>query len=188
MIDREFLHDIVNLLAIIKGMTEKSAEMINKDPIEQEKIKHKLSRTLDGIQRLETLVNNKRFELKNANKSESKMSKKILIVDDEQDIREIIKDGLAQINLTAIDVGSGNEAIRLLQNEKIDLIITDCNMPNGSGAEIIHFIKTQELPTKVLLMGGDSVEELKGHMYDELISKPFTITKMIETVKRLISS
>jgi len=80
------------------------------------------------------------------------MKKKILVVDDEKDIREIIKIALEQDGFQVIEADNGKKAIELAKNEKPDLITLDIMMPNIDGFEAAKVIKkNRKQPTSLLL-------------------------------------
>ena len=72
--------------------------------------------------------------------------KSILIIDDEPDILDIISLTIERLNLKALTAGNCSEAFSLLKHKKVDLCLTDMNLPDGSGLDIIKYI-TEELPT-----------------------------------------
>ncbi len=114
------------------------------------------------------------------------MSGQVLIVDDEPGIREILRDALEEFGLIVQEASHGVEALKILENEKFDFVLTDVKMPGMSGNELIG--KAQALginQTKfVIVTGGvDPQWDSNSHGPDEvkihgIIEKPFT-TKMI---------
>ena len=67
--------------------------------------------------------------------------KKILAVEDEKDIQELLVFNLESDHLEIKTANSGNEALSILENESFDLIISDIKMPNGSGIELLETLK-----------------------------------------------
>ena len=73
------------------------------------------------------------------------MSKKILIAEDSLTMRSLIVSTIeAMGDYETVEAGNGFEALRILPREKIDLIITDINMPDINGLELISFIRNNE--------------------------------------------
>jgi two-component system chemotaxis response regulator CheY len=73
------------------------------------------------------------------------MSKKILIVDDAKVARQLQKRMLAEMGLTDIlEASDGTEAVELLKNQKVDLILSDWNMPQMSGLELLKHVRSTE--------------------------------------------
>jgi len=69
---------------------------------------------------------------------------KILVVDDEASIREMLKQGLAQMGEFTTEVAhNGLEAIEKIENDVFDLVLTDVKMPEMDGIELLKIIKGQ---------------------------------------------
>lgn len=101
---------------------------------------------------------------------------KLLIVDDEIDIRETLKDYYEQDNYHVLIASSGNEALKILENEDIDFVLSDIRMPDGDGIYLLSEIKKNRInsPT-VLLMSGFSElkrEDAISKGAIDLLSKP----------------
>ena len=81
---------------------------------------------------------------------------KCIIVDDEEDICEIL--GIYLTNINAFDLSyanSGNEAIRLIENNKPDLIICDYKMSNGNGGDVYSHLLKNNINIKYVLCSSD---------------------------------
>ncbi len=117
---------------------------------------------------------------------------KVLLVDDEPYVTEIIGRILSQAKVEPIAASSGEEALHLLRNHSVDLVITDILMPGMSGLELLEKIKElyPTLPVIVLTAHGDfyvAKEALnRGAFY--FLTKPFnksTILNITEKALRL---
>lgn len=117
---------------------------------------------------------------------------KVLLVDDEPHVTEILSRILSQSNLETLSASSGEEALHILRNHKVDLVITDILMPGMNGLELIDKLKTLHpaMPVIVLTAHGDffvAKEALnRGAFY--FLTKPFnkpTIIKIAEKALRL---
>ena len=116
---------------------------------------------------------------------------KILIVDDFSTMRRIIRNMLRQLGYTNIvEAEDGAEALSLLQREKVDFVISDWNMPNMSGLDLLKAIRADEhlKPLPVLLVTAEAlkenvVEALKAGVNNYVV-KPFTA----ETLKGKIDA
>jgi len=116
---------------------------------------------------------------------------KVLLVDDEEDIREILSEMLADLELEVTTAENGKVAYNLiLQNpNKFDLIITDMQMPEMTGPELLNNIRINEAipkqPKIIFITGGVNVDfeddkfskQIDGHLY-----KPFTTKKLNEVL------
>jgi DNA-binding NtrC family response regulator len=82
------------------------------------------------------------------------MAETILIVDDDEDVREIARQALSVRKYIALDTGDPQEAIRMVKEQRIDLLLTDVVMPLMSGTELADRVQAVSASTKVLLMSG----------------------------------
>ena len=109
--------------------------------------------------------------------------KKVLLVEDDNDIHKLIKDILEKERYTIISAYSGTEAISLIEKDNIDLILLDLMLPGLSGEEIIK--KVKDIPIIVIsakISQEDKVEALlKGA--NDYITKPFDTKELIARVK-----
>jgi DNA-binding response OmpR family regulator len=122
------------------------------------------------------------------------MSKRILAVDDDENILRLEKAILEQEGFEVVVARSGPEALKLLKEESIDLILLDVMMPNMDGFTFCRKIKQEEalknIPVVFLTAksGGEALTEgfeSGGVMY---IRKPFTASKLQAVVGTLLES
>lgn len=109
--------------------------------------------------------------------------KKILVVDDSDAIREMVQILLEESGYEPIACRSGEEAV--LHLKEADAVVTDLQMPGGmSGAQLAEITKRRrDIP--VLIMTGEPRLVPKGHLANEIVSKPFrneSITSWVERV------
>lgn len=113
----------------------------------------------------------------------------VLVIDDEEPVREAIIDILELVDIYAISACDGTEGLNLLQKqlENIQLVVLDLSMPGLSGEET--FISIRELnPTiPILISSGFSISEISSQFLDdpncEFMQKPFTLDFLIERVQ-----
>lgn len=116
---------------------------------------------------------------------------KILIVDDALFMRKVIRDLLTANNYTdLIEAGSGEEAVKLYNEHRPDLIIMDITMPAFDGIETIRVLRKIEEDINILMcsaMGQESMvkEALKLGAKDFIV-KPFKAERMLQAVKKLL--
>lgn len=108
------------------------------------------------------------------------MGFKVLIVEDSPTIRSLIVSTLeAAGEFIFFETGSGFEALKMLPRERFDLIITDINMPDINGLELVSFVKKSDLykdiPLLIITTEGSKQDVAKGLALgaDEYIVKPF---------------
>lgn len=118
------------------------------------------------------------------------MRSTILIVDDEKNIREGLAEVFGLEGYEALTASDGQEAIRLLDERYIDLVITDLRMPKVSGAELLHHIKQrwQNIPVIIITAHGD-IHDAVAAMQDgalEFITKPPDIEHLVKLTKNAL--
>jgi two-component system response regulator PilR (NtrC family) len=107
---------------------------------------------------------------------------KILVVDDEQSIRDFLAIMLKKEGHEAVTAGSGADALRAVQNEIFDLVITDVKMPGTDGIEVLKTIKDISPETVVIMITAfaaaeTAVEAMKLGAYDYIV-KPFKVDEL----------
>jgi CheY-like chemotaxis protein len=121
---------------------------------------------------------------------ESKL-KRILVVDDEQSIRDILSKMLSVIGFEVVVAGTGDEGLDLFQDGPFDLVITDLEMPGMDGWTLTSRIKGDSPDTPVLIITGSSkvhvVREMKEPSANSVMIKPFRLAELKRTVQRLLS-
>ncbi len=114
---------------------------------------------------------------------------KLLIVDDEENIREVVKE-YAQLNGYAIDEASdGLEAISLVQDRKYDLVILDIMMPGLDGFSACKRIKEiTEIPVIMLSARNEEFDKLYGFELgvDDYVTKPFSPKELFARIKVIL--
>ena len=114
-------------------------------------------------------------------------SKRVLVVDDEADIRELLDLTLARMGLLADCVGSLAEARRMLAGQRYQLCLTDMRLPDGEGLDLVrHIAETvADLPVAVITAHGsteNAVSALKAGAFD-YIAKPVSLDQLRGLVK-----
>lgn len=117
---------------------------------------------------------------------------RILLVDDEPEIRIITRRMLEKAGHSVIEAGDGVECLEKLKAEKPDLILLDVMMPGEDGWEICRKIKgeekTKDIPV-VMFTVRTSKENMKHSMKrgaEAHINKPFDMKELLDTVERLL--
>ena len=112
---------------------------------------------------------------------------KILVVDDEQEIRDMCKRALERAGYRVDVSQNAQEALELLdKGEDYDLVLTDLSMPGLNGLELISEVKKKYLCCKTLLMTGTP----PGNDIDtrDYLRKPFDFTELASKIKQHLSS
>lgn len=121
------------------------------------------------------------------------MKKVILVADDSPTIRKFVTISLTMQGFDVVTVADGMEALETLPDKKIDLIITDLNMPNMDGYELIKTIREseeyKEIPIIILSSLAGSSEIEKGIKYgaNSYLVKPFDPKRIQYEVSKYLS-
>jgi DNA-binding NtrC family response regulator len=115
---------------------------------------------------------------------------KILVVDDDEQLREDVAEMLQREGYEVAHVGSGEEALKKLKAEDFDVILTDLMMPGIDGMEVLRQSKKLKPAVRVIMITGfgtieNAVEAMKEGASD-YVSKPFKIGEVQATVKRAL--
>jgi len=120
------------------------------------------------------------------------MSVKILVIEDEPDIRKNLEYNLGREGFKASSVGSLDEANEKLKSKKFDLILLDLMLPDGSGLDLCKKIKsnseTEATPIIILTAKDDEVDKVVGFELgaDDYVTKPFSVRELILRVKAIL--
>jgi CheY-like chemotaxis protein len=114
---------------------------------------------------------------------------KVLVVDDEQCVRELLRDLLESEGCRVYMAAGGREALALLEAREFDGVFTDVGMPGMSGWELAHAIRhrNETIPIAVVTGWGDAVgsNEQKDARVDWVITKPFRAEKISELAQEI---
>lgn len=109
----------------------------------------------------------------------------VLLVDDEDDVRELIRMALERAGHTVIEAATADEAVTRFATDggRIDLLLTDVAMPGGTGPNLYRRLSATQPALPVLFMSG--YPEHDGIDGAALIEKPFTMTTLVAHVSRV---
>ncbi|MDK0953803.1 response regulator transcription factor [Clostridium perfringens] len=119
-------------------------------------------------------------------------NKKVLIVDDEEHIRELIKFNLKKEGYDIEVAVNGTEALKLIREIKFDLILLDLMLPEIDGLEVCKEIRrneeTSDIPVMMITAKGEEFDKVLGLELgaDDYITKPFSIRELMARVKALL--
>lgn len=115
---------------------------------------------------------------------------KVLIVDDEPIIREVVREFFELENFVVTEAESGHEALEFIDKETFDCVISDVRMPNGDGIELAkQLLKRQSPKPKLVLITGYSDigdYNAKELGVQKIIFKPFVPDQLISAVKECL--
>jgi two-component system chemotaxis response regulator CheY len=118
----------------------------------------------------------------------------IMIVDDSATMRSLVSSYLSEMgDYSTIEARSGFEALKLLPTQTVDLIVTDINMPDINGLELINYVKSspiyRHLPLIVITTDKGEADRQRGLSLGarEYITKPFSLEELRDAVNRVFS-
>jgi DNA-binding response OmpR family regulator len=119
------------------------------------------------------------------------MRKRVLVVEDDHDIAELVARYLEKGGFSAEIVGSGREALASVQSRPPDMVILDLMLPHVDGLEVCRALRTSErtaaIPVIMLTARGDESDRIVGLEIgaDDYLSKPFSPNELVARVRAL---
>jgi DNA-binding NtrC family response regulator len=113
---------------------------------------------------------------------------KILVVDDNNDLRIIVSKMLSQLGYEVSSADSAENGLGVFFKKKFDIVLSDYEMPGMDGVAFACSVKKSSPRTPVVIMTGagkETVFSRKSTAVDKIISKPFTMAEIDETIQNL---
>ena len=129
-------------------------------------------------------------ESESQNSAGTDIEKKILVVDDEPMVREVVGEFLSMKGYEVDTADRGAAALEMAGREKYSLILSDLKMPGMSGIELLKELKARRCEASVIVMTGyaeleSAIDALKVGAYD-FIRKPFNFDELLISVERAL--
>jgi len=116
---------------------------------------------------------------------------RLLIVDDESDLRELLSEVLISEGYEIVTASDGAEAIGILEREKFDAALLDILMPNENGFTVLKHISEHHPSTKSIMLTGHSdlhtAVEAKNNGAAEFISKPYKLETVLSALRKVLN-
>lgn len=120
---------------------------------------------------------------------------RILLVDDDDPFRKMLRLSLIRLGHDVVEVGNGKDAVRLINERLPDLLITDLVMPEKEGLETIDEVRRKHPKLKIIAMSGggrvnatDYLKIARAMGADKVLAKPFSIDEMTATLDSLLGA
>lgn len=116
----------------------------------------------------------------------------VLAVDDEVHILELLEYNLIQNGFRALTAESGEEALEIIQEKKVDMVLLDLMMEGIDGLEVLKRLRqnerTKDLPVIILTAKGEEINKVLGLELgaDDYVSKPFGVHELIARIKAVL--
>lgn len=117
------------------------------------------------------------------------MKSKIMVVDDEMHIRELVRFYLDKVGFDTIEAANAEEALDIVENQYIDLAVVDIMMPGMDGFELVEQMRQyREFPVIMLTAKSQSKDKLRGFSLgiDDYVTKPFDPDELMARVKTIL--
>jgi DNA-binding response OmpR family regulator len=121
------------------------------------------------------------------------MAKKILVVDDDRNIVELLRVNLKSAGFDVVVAADALQAINLAHQQTPDLIILDIMLPAGGGKSVLQRLRlstsTTDIPVLAIsaLPRDSAMERIKGNPIDGFFNKPIAMEELIEAINKLLS-
>ena len=118
---------------------------------------------------------------------------RILIIDDDEQVRRLLCLAMERENFVAVTAEDGRQGQRLFEENPTDLIITDLIMPEQEGMETITFLRQKYPAVKIIVISGGGQIGPEAYLpaalelgADRAFSKPFVVKELVDAVKELL--
>ena len=114
---------------------------------------------------------------------------KILIIDDDADIRDVVRIALTQAGFETDEAGDGRDGLAAIDRTKPDLVVLDIGLPEMDGLEVCRTVRvTSDVPILFLTAQGDEIDRIVGLEMgaDDYLPKPFSPRELVARVKAIL--
>ena len=119
-------------------------------------------------------------------RAESDVMNRILVIDDEPCILDLIREALTKVGYTIETASNGRQGVQRLKDASFDLVLTDMCMPDLDGACIVRHVRRSSRPLTPVIGISGTPWLLEGADCDAILPKPFPLKALVDTVKHLI--
>lgn len=113
----------------------------------------------------------------------------VLVVDDEEDIRELVSEILEMAGHRVVTAPSGPRALELHSSERFQVLLCDLTMQGMSGWEVVRAVRQRDAAIGIALLSGWEAtlpaERLEAAGIDAVLGKPFQVDRMLQVVESL---
>jgi two-component system, OmpR family, phosphate regulon response regulator PhoB len=114
---------------------------------------------------------------------------RVLVVDDDLEVRNVVRMALERLGCSVVDADSGDKALRVVEGSAIDLVVLDLGLPDMSGVEVLGRIRADsELPVIVLTARSSEPDRVLGLTLgaDDYVAKPFSPRELAARVEAVL--
>ena len=110
------------------------------------------------------------------------MKTKVLVVDDDRAIRELLRRLVEDLGCEPMLAGSGAEALEILETERVDVVLTDIVMPDIDGRTLAGRVKEMYPGVRVVATSGSPLSRDKKWPFDGFVRRPFELEELRKVV------
>ncbi|MBL8516526.1 MAG: response regulator [Betaproteobacteria bacterium] len=117
------------------------------------------------------------------------MAKRILVVDDDPAIRDLVRDYLTEHGIEVLAASGGHEMGRILESETVDLVVLDVKMPGEDGFNLARMLRARSTLPIIMLTGqGHEVDRVLGLELgaDDYVTKPFSPRELLARIRAVL--
>jgi DNA-binding response OmpR family regulator len=119
-------------------------------------------------------------------------STRVLYIDDEANLRILVKDQLVAEGFTVETADDGDTGVEVLKKQKFDVVLLDIRMPRMGGIDVLKYIKEHKVPCRIIMLTAVddlsvALESVKNGANDYL-TKPYDLETLLASIRRVISA
>ncbi|HXX63378.1 MAG TPA: response regulator [Bacteroidota bacterium] len=115
----------------------------------------------------------------------------LLYADDEPDLRDLVQNHLSLEGFEVETATDGAQAVEMLNKKKYDLVLLDLHMPKMDGLEVLKFMKSHNINSRLIILTGDGdphlVSQCAKYGASDYLTKPYNYHELIEAIDRALA-
>ncbi len=111
---------------------------------------------------------------------------RVLVIDDEKSILEMLQIGLARFGCSVETASGGYEGLRLFEKDLFDVVITDIHMPDMDGFNVARHIRNCKRSDTPIIGISGMLRDLECDEFDYVFAKPFKIQSLVHAIKEVV--
>jgi len=119
------------------------------------------------------------------------MAVRLLYADDEPALRELVQNHLSLEGFEVETAGDGLETVKLLNDQKFDVVLLDVHMPKMDGLEVLKYMKEHNINSRLIMLTGDGdphiVSQCAKYGAMDYLTKPYNYHELIEAIDRVLT-
>jgi CheY-like chemotaxis protein len=184
--EREWLHELASPVQIISMRLEMLEESRNQNQLDRDS-QACIDEAISAVDSIKKMMHLRRLEI---NQADPGPKQEVLVVDDDQALRETIAFDMRRRGYEVSVASGGNEAFKIIQTRQISLVISDVRMPDGDGIELLRQVRSRNHDTPVIIFVTGFADLTPEQAYDigadAVLSKPFKRIDLFNAVENAL--